>query len=154
MVPAHECFHADKLKPTNVNLRLVLHEKLRALETRPYIAFEHELFQSPHGSTRRVEMKIVAALHLRSIERNASRLQQSRRITTVLRVHADTNTARHEDFLIVEDERLIECLLDGARDIRRILCAWNVREQDREFITAKARDCIAFANTTRQPLGH
>src|SRR5215203_3893095 len=99
-------------------------------------------------------MKIIAALFLRSIERDAGGLQQSGSVATIVRIGADADTARHEDLLIVEDESLIECLLDSARDVRRILCSWNLCQQHCEFIAAETRHCVAFANTTRQPLGH
>src|SRR6185369_10784675 len=154
MLPAHECFHTDEMKPANVNLRLVLHEKLGALEPRPDVAFEHKLFERARGPTRRVEMKIITALHLRTIECDARRLQESRGVAAVVRIHADPDTARHEDLLIVEDECLVERLLDGAGDVRGVLRTWNLCEQHRKFITTETRDGIAFANTTRQPLGH
>src|SRR5215213_10871881 len=154
MLPAHQRLHADEMKVANVNLRLVLHKKFRTLQTRPQIAFEHELFESARGAARGVEVKIAATLHLGAIEGDARSLQQPRSVTTILRIHTDPDTARHEDLLIFEDECLIECLLDRARDVRRILSAWNVREQHCEFITAETRDCIAFTNTTGQTLGH
>ncbi len=71
MLPAHERFHADELKGTNVNLWLVLHEKLRTLETGPQVALEHELFQRARGPTRSIKMKSVAALNFRAIEGDA-----------------------------------------------------------------------------------
>ncbi len=99
-------------------------------------------------------MKIVAALHLRAIECDAGSLQQSRSVAPVVRIHADADTARHADLLIFKDERLIERLLDRARDVRCVLRAWNVCQQHGEFITTETRDRITFANTARQPLGH
>ena len=56
MLPAHERFHADEMKAANVDLRLVVNNKLRSLEARAQIAFEHELFESARGSARRVEL--------------------------------------------------------------------------------------------------
>src|SRR5215213_2011653 len=154
MVPAHERFHSHELKATNVNLRLVVHNKLRVLETRSYVAFEHKLFEGARSAACSVKVKIVAALHLRSIECNARCLQQSGSITTVMWIHADPNTARHEDLLIVEDKCLVECLLDGARDVGSVLRAWNLCEQHCELIPTETRHGIAFANTTRESLGH
>src|SRR5215204_536368 len=154
MLPAHERFHAHELKAANINLRLVMHYKLRTLDARPDIAFEHELFERAGGAARSVEMKIIAAVFFCPVERDAGGLQQSGSVATVVWIRADADTARHEDLLIVEDEGLIECLLDSARDVRRILCSWNLRQQHCEFIAAETRHCVAFANTTRQPLGH
>src|SRR3954451_4954628 len=103
MVPAHERFHADDLKAANINLRLVLHKKLRSLKTSSNITFEHKLFERARRATRRVKMKIVAALHFRAIECDAGRLQKSCSIATVVRIHADADTARHEDLLIFKE---------------------------------------------------
>ena len=44
MLPAHECFHAHEIEIVNRNLRLIMNEKLRALQTWPQITFEHQLF--------------------------------------------------------------------------------------------------------------
>src|SRR5215216_4752913 len=154
MLPTHERFHSNEMKAVYINQRLVMHEKLGTLQTRSYITFEHELFESARGAARSVEVKIITALHLGAIQCDARRLQQSRRVATVLRIQADTDTARHEDLLIFEDECLLECMLDGARDVGGVLCPWNLCEQNDKFITTEARHCIAFANTTRETLGH
>jgi hypothetical protein len=96
------------------------------------IAFEHELFERARRSARGVELIVVAALHLRAIECDARSLQQAGRVASVVRIKTDADTARHEDLLIVKEERLIECLLDRARDIRGVLRA-------RESVSAESQ---------------
>src|SRR6185369_12827678 len=95
--------------------------KFRAFEPRPQITFQHELFERARRSARRVELKIVSALHLRAIECRSGCLQQTRRIAPVVRIETDADTARDKDLLVFEKKGLIERLLDGAGDIRGVL---------------------------------
>ncbi len=154
MLPAHERFHSHEIKTAKVDLWLVLNDELGSLESRSQIAFEHELFERACGSAGSVELEVVTTLHLRTIERGAGVLQQSGSVASVLWIKTDTDTARHEDLLVFEQKGLIQSLLDRARDIRGILRAWNLGQQDRKLVATETSDCVALAHATRQTLGH
>src|SRR5262245_18612783 len=109
MLPAHECFHPDEMKTTNINLRLVLNKKLRSFKSGSQIVFQHELFQSARRSARSVKLIDVATQTLGAIERGTSILQQPTRIAAIVRIETDADTARYKDLLIFEEKSLIEC---------------------------------------------
>src|SRR5437763_13043311 len=154
MLPAHQRFHADQMKIVSRDLGLVLKEKFVSVQALSQITFEHQLLERPRRSTRGVELMIVAALHLRALECNPGSLQQTGSVASVLRIQADTNAGGDEDILIVEDKSLIESLLDRACDIRGVLRARDLRQQDCKLISTETRNRVAVANTTSQTLGH
>src|ERR1051325_3013953 len=154
MVPAHECFHSHQLKAANIHLRLILNDKLSAFESRPQIAFEHELLERASRSSGGVELKQVASLHLRAIERRARILQQCGSVASILWKKTDADATRNEDLLVLEEKRLIKSLFDCARNVGGILRARDPRHQDRNPIAAKARHRVALAHAARETLGH
>src|SRR5215213_413733 len=149
MLPAYECFHSHEMKATDVHLGLVVNNELRTLECRSQIAFEYELSECTRGPARSVEMKVVTTLHLRAIERGAGVLQQSGSVASVVRIQTDADTGRDEDLLAFEEKGLIQSLFDRARDIRSILRAWNLRQQDRELVATETSHSVTLTHTTR-----
>src|SRR5262245_56140099 len=100
MLPAHERFHANQVKPTNINLRLILDHKLRSFESRSQITFQHELFESTRGAAGGVELIEIATQTLGAIECCARILQQPAGIAAIVRIKTDPDTARYEDLLV------------------------------------------------------
>src|SRR5689334_4797544 len=121
MFPAHQRFHTDEMKIGNRDLRLIVNDELRTFERAAQVAFEHELFERARRAARGVELIVVPALHLRAIECNARRFQQTRRVAIVVRIKTDADTSADEYFLLVEDERLIEHFLDRTSGVSRVL---------------------------------
>src|SRR6185503_4296288 len=152
MLPTHQRFHSYQLKSTRIDLRLIMNDKLVALERSTQIAFEHELFERASSSARSVKLIIAPALLFRPIQSGACVLQQARRVAAILRVDNNADTTVDKHFLIVEQIRLLERFLDGTRRIRRILRARNVRQENRKLVAAEARNRVAFTHTTRETL--
>src|SRR5262245_2535296 len=97
MLPAHKRFHADEMKTTDIDLRLILNCKLRSFEAWTQIAFEYELFESARSSASGVELIDVPAKILCPVERGAGILQETSSVSAIVRIETDADATGYED---------------------------------------------------------
>src|SRR5436190_23719093 len=104
MIPAYQRFHDYHLQSLDIYLRLVVEDKVSTLKSGTHIVLEHQLPERFCGSSRSIELVIVAVL-LHGTAKGRTRIpQKGHSVFCVVGKEADSNTSSNKKFLVVEFE--------------------------------------------------
>jgi hypothetical protein len=102
----------------------------------------------------RVTAKAIASARLDLIHSEVGQAQQGNRIVAILRVKADADTGRDEQFVAIDFERSPQCGEQLAGDQRRAFIPDEFGQYDNELIAAEAGNRIAFMDARFETCRH
>ena len=149
MVPAHQRLGAGDLAGLEVELRLVVHDDLAALDRVRQLADQRQAGARMPVARRAVDL-VADAARLGRVHGDVGALHQRLDVAAVLGEHRDADAGAHEQRQAVEAERLLDRAgqLDG--DLLGLLDRGAGRQQDGELVAADAGDQLGAGDAGLQ----
>ena len=142
MLPADQRFDADHPAADNFGFRLILQDEFIAVDRFSEIVFESQAFDNAGIHCAAEELVAVASIFLGMVHRDIGILEQRVHVLAIIRVNADADAGSDIEFVTIEPVRQRNGFHDVLGDMRCLLYAANLGQQDHEFIAPLATDGI------------
>jgi hypothetical protein len=159
MLPAHQRFQLEHPAGRQVDDGLVVHAQRTALDRLPQLCLLDKPLGGvpPHGAL--VQNKLASAHAFGAVHRHVGGSDEILRDAELRCAAGDPDARRHDQFVATDLERRRQGMREALCDASGAEVVRGVRQQDREFITAKSGDRRALvrpevSETCSQPLGH
>ena len=154
--PAQQRLAADHAPVAQVDLGLVEHHKLVALDRAPELALQHQPLDRDRAHLGREEAAVVAAILLRVIHRGVSVADQVDDVVRILRAERDAEAAGDIELVLSELERPAELVQQFARQRRDgravVLVARQILDEQRELVAGEPAEHRAVRHAPDHPL--
>ncbi len=153
--PAQQRFRTDDAAVAQVDLRLIEHDQLVALQRTAQLALQHQPLDRGRVHLRRIEGEAVAAVLLRVVHRRVGVADQVDHVLRVLRTERDTDARGQEHFLLIDVVRLADLGKHHAREVRRfgllVLLFGEALDEQAELVAREPADDGFLRQDVREP---
>ena len=155
--PAQQRLGADDAAVAQVDLGLVAHHELVALQRAAQLALQHQPLDGGGVHLRRVEREGVAAVLLGVVHRRVGVADQVDDVLRIARAEGDADARGEEHLVLLQLEGAADLGEHAARQLRHgaavVRVGRQVVDEHRELVAGEAADHGVLRQRARQPLG-